>query len=66
MLVRPAAGHAAHHRQCVFRRRTAMLTGSRLAYSQFRVLAATPMDREDNFACLVVHINDNVGNQGSQ
>ena len=66
MLVRPTAGHAAHHRQCVFRRCTSMLTRSRLAHPQFGVLAATPMDRKNDIARLIVHISDNVGNQCPQ
>jgi len=43
-----------------------MLSCSRLAYPQFRVLAATPMDGQNDVARLIIHINDNVGNQGSQ
>src|SRR5690349_15345607 len=43
-----------------------MLTGSRLAYPRFRVLAATPMDGQADFASLVIHVNDNVSNQSSE
>ena len=66
MFVGPAAGHAAHHCQRIFRRCATMLTGARLAYPQFRVLTATPMDREDDLARLVVYINDDIGDQCPQ
>ena len=66
MFVGPTAGHATHHLQRVFHRRTAMLARSWLAHPQFGVLAASPMDREDDFARFMIDIGDNVGNQSSQ
>ena len=66
MFVGPTAGHATDHLQRVFRRRTAMLACSRLTHPQFGVLAASPMDREDDFARFMIDIGDNVGNQSSQ
>jgi hypothetical protein len=66
MFVGPTAGHATHHLQRVFHRRTAMLARSWLAHPQFGVLAASPMDREDDFPRFVIDIGDDVSNQGSQ
>ena len=43
-----------------------MLAGSRLAHAQFGVLAATPMDRKDDLARIVVHVDDDIGDQGPQ
>jgi hypothetical protein len=63
MFVGPAAGHAPHHRQRVLRRRTAMLPGAGLTHPQLGVLAATPMDREDDLTRIIVDIDDDVGDQ---
>ena len=63
MFVRPAAGHAPHHRQRVFCRRTAMFPRPRLTHPQLGVLASTPMDREDDIACVIIDIDDDVGDQ---
>ena len=43
-----------------------MLAGLRLADPQLRVLAAAPMDRQDDLARRLVDIGDDVGDQGAQ
>ena len=43
-----------------------MLAGLRLADPQLRVLAASPMDRQDHLACCLVDIGNDVGDQGAQ
>jgi hypothetical protein len=43
-----------------------MLAGLRLADPQLRVLAAAPMDRQNDLARGFVDIGDDVGNQGTQ
>jgi hypothetical protein len=43
-----------------------MLAGLRLADLQLRMLAAAPMDRQDDFARGFVDIGDNVDDQGAQ
>ena len=58
MLVRPTACHAAHHCQRIFSCRATVLPGLRFANTQFRVLAAPPVDREDDIAHRIVDIND--------
>jgi transposase len=63
MFVRPATGHAPHHRQRVLCRRTAMLPGPRLTHPQLGVLASAPMDREDDLTRNIVDIDDDVGDQ---
>jgi hypothetical protein len=43
-----------------------MFAGLRLANPQLRVLAASPIDRQDDLACRLVDIGNNVGDQGTQ
>ena len=43
-----------------------MLAGLRLADPQLRVLAASPMDRQDDLARCLVDVGDDVGDQGTQ
>ena len=43
-----------------------MLAGLRLADPQLRVLAAPPMDRQDDLARRLIDIGDDVGDQGAQ
>ena len=43
-----------------------MFAGLRLADPQLRVLAAAPMDRQNDFARRVVDIGNNVGDEGAQ
>ena len=66
MLVRPAAGHAAHDRQSVLRRRATMLASPWFADAQFGMLTATPMNREHDLTRLVVDVDDDVGDQCPQ
>ena len=64
VLVRPSRGHAPHHGKGLFRGAAAMLARLRLADPQLRVLAAPPMDRQDDLARRLVDIGDDVGDQG--
>jgi len=66
MFIGPAARHAAHDRQRVFRRRTTMFTGSWLAHPQLGMLASSPMDREHDIADIIVDVDDDVRDQCSQ
>src|SRR5689334_14559258 len=66
VLVRPSRGHAPHHRQGLFGGAAAVLAGLRLADPQLRVLAAPPMDRQDDLARRLVHVGDDVGDQRAQ
>ena len=43
-----------------------MLAGVRLADPQLRVLAASPVDRQDDLTCSLVDIGNNVGDQSAQ
>jgi len=42
-----------------------MLAGLRLANPQLRMLAAAPMDRQDDLARRLVDIGDDVGDEGA-
>src|SRR4051794_4112575 len=64
VLVRPSRGHAPYHSKSLFRGAAAMLARLRLADPQLRVLAASPMDRQDDLAHRLVDIGNNVGDQG--
>ena len=48
VLVRPSGRHAPHHGEGLFGRAAAMLAGLRLAHPQLRMLATSPMDRQDS------------------
>ena len=63
VLVRPSRGHAPHHGEGLFGGAAAMLARLRLADPQLRVLAAPPMDRQDDLARRLVDIGDDVGDQ---
>ena len=43
-----------------------MLAGLRLADPQLRMLAAAPMDRQDDLARRLVNVGNDVGDQGAQ
>jgi hypothetical protein len=66
VLVRPSRGHAPHHGEGLFGGAAAMLAGFRLADPQLRMLAASPMDRQDDFARRLVDVGDDVGDEGTQ
>ena len=66
VLVRPSGRHAPHHREGLIGGATAMLARPRLADPQLRVLAAAPMDCQDDLARRLVDIGDDVGDQGAQ
>jgi hypothetical protein len=40
-----------------------MFTSLCLAHTQFRVLAAAPVDREHHIACIIVNIYDDIRDQ---
>jgi transposase len=65
VLVRPATCHTPHHGERLLGCAAAMLAGLRLADPQLRVLAAAPMDRQNDFARRVVDIGNNVGDEGA-
>jgi hypothetical protein len=62
MLVRPAPSHAAHYGQRIVSRRTSVLPGPGFANAQFRVLAASPVDRENDVTDIIVDIDDDLRN----
>ena len=66
ILVRPSGRHAPHHGERLFGRAAAVLAGLRLADPQLRVLAASPMDRQDDLACRLIDIGNDVGDKGAQ
>ena len=65
VLVGPARRHAAHHRQRLLGRAAAVLAGFGLADPQLRVLAAPPVDHQDDLARRLVDVGDDVGDQGA-
>jgi hypothetical protein len=64
VVIVPAPGHAPHYRQCLVRGPTAVLASSGFLDPQLRVLAAPPVDHQDDLACCIVDIGDNVFDQG--
>jgi len=66
VLIRPAARHAAHNGEGLFGGAAAMLAGLRLADPQLRMLAAAPMDRQDDLARRLVDVGNDVGDKGAQ
>jgi hypothetical protein len=64
--IRPSGRHAPHHRKGLFGCAAAMLAGFWFADPQLRMLAAAPMDRQDDLARRLVDIGDDVGNEGAQ
>ena len=66
ILVRPSGRHRPYYGERLVGRTAAMLAGVRLANAQLRVLAAAPMDRQDNLARRLVDIGNDVGDQGTQ
>ena len=66
ILVRPSGRHRPYYGDRLVGRTAAMLAGVRLADTQLRVLAAAPMDRQDNLARRLVDIGNDVGDQGTQ
>ena len=65
VLVGPARRHAAHHRQRLVRRAAAVLAGPGLPDTEFRVLAASPVDHQDHLTRGLVHVGDDVLDQGA-
>jgi hypothetical protein len=65
VLVRPATCHTPHHGERLLGCAAAMFAGLRLTDPQLRVLAAAPMDRQNDFARRVVDIGNNVGDEGA-
>ena len=66
VLVRPSRGHAPHDGEGLFGGAAAMLAGLRLADPQLRVLAASPMDRQDDLARRLVDVGNDVGDEGAK
>ena len=66
ILVRPSGRHSPYYGERLVGRAAAMLAGVRLADAQLRVLAAAPMDRQDNLARRLVDIGNDIGDQGTQ
>jgi hypothetical protein len=64
--IRPSRRHASHHRERLFGGAAAMLAGLRLADSQLRVLAASPMDRQNDFPNRLVDIGNDLGDKGAE
>ena len=66
VLVRPSGRHAPHHGEGLFGRAATMLAGLRLVHPQLRVLAASPMDRQDDLARRLVDVGDDVVDKGAE
>ena len=66
VFIRPPGGHAPHDGQSVLGRTAAVFTGLRLADAQLGMLAAAPMDREDDLARVLVDVSDNIRDEGAQ
>ena len=64
--VGPPRGHAADYGHRLLGRSAAVLAGFRFGEPQLRVLAAAPMDRQNDFARRLVDIGDDVGDQGPE
>jgi len=66
VFVRPSGRHAPHHGERLFGRPATMLAGLRLADPQLRVLAAAPMDRQDDLARRFIDVGDDVGDKRAE
>ena len=66
VFVRPSGRHAPHHGERLLGGPAAMLTGVRFADPQLRVLAASPVDRQDDFARRLVDVGNDVRDKGSE
>ena len=66
ILVRPSGRHRPDYGERLVGCTAAMLAGVRFANAQLRVLAAAPMDRQDDLTRRLVDIGDDVGDQGTQ
>ena len=66
VFVGPAACHASHDGQGLVGSAAAMLAGLWFADPQLTMLAATPMDRQDDLASRFVDISNDVGDKGTQ
>jgi hypothetical protein len=66
MLVRPSSRHAADYRQGFVGRPAAVLAAPGFADTKLRMLATSPMDRQDDIAGGFVDIGDDVDDKGAQ
>src|SRR5215471_10536176 len=66
LLVGPSGRHAPHHSEGRLRRAASILTGFWFAHPQLRMLAAPPMDRQNDLARLVIDIGDDVDDESSE
>ena len=65
VLVGPPAGHTSNHSKRLLGSAAAMFACFWLAYPQFGVLPSLPMNRQNDFTRLLIHVSDDVSNQGS-
>jgi len=66
MFVRPSSRHAADHRQGFVGRPATVLATLGFADAKLRMLAASPMDRQNDIAGGLVDIGDDVDDKGAQ
>jgi hypothetical protein len=64
VLIGPSACHVAYHRERLFGRAAAMLTGFRFLRPQLRMLTTAPVYRQDNLSRRLVNICNYVSDQG--
>jgi len=66
LFVGPSGGHAPHNSESLLGRAAAMLAGFWLANPQMGMLAASPMDRQNDLTRVVVDVGDDLDDEGPQ